>query len=157
MKKWLILIAIIILATIQTTWPHFLVFFNSKPDLLLVFAVSLIFFLDFKTTLIFASCAGLAKDIFLPQHYALNLIIFAVFSYLVWRISKQISTDNFYVRLAIIATVVFFNNIITGIQVINSGCVITLGIFLRNIILIPVYSTLLAPLIFKLIKKITIN
>ena len=156
MKKWLLLPAIIILVTLQLVWPGFLVFFNCKPDLLLVFAVSLVFYLDFKTALIFALLAGVAKDIFLPVFSAINTISFSVWSYLIYRLSSQISTENIYVRLAVVLVPVFLNNIIVGLQILNSGNIIPAGIFLRNLIIPSVYSAALSPLIFKLIKRITV-
>ena len=156
MKKWLLLSAIIILTTLQLIWPGFLVFFHCKPDLLLVFTVSLVFYLDFKTALIFAVLAGLTKDIFLPVFFAVNTISFSVWSYLAYRLSGQISTENDYVRLAIVLIAAFLNNIITGLGILNSGNIIPPGIFLRNLIIPSVYSAALSPLIFKLIKKITV-
>ena len=156
MKKWLLLLAIIILVTLQLIWPNFLIFFNCKPDLLLIFTVSLVFYLDFKTALIFGFFAGLAKDIFLPSSFAINTIFFGIWSYLVNCLSGQISTENNYVRLGIILIVTFLNNIISGLLIISSGGIIPLGIFLRNLIILLVYSVALAPLIFKLIKKITL-
>lgn len=155
MKKWLLLLAIIILVTLQLTWPGFLIFFNCKPDLLLVFTVSLVFYLDFKTALIFGILAGLVKDIFLPQLFAINTISFSVWSYLIYRLSRQISTENNYVRLVIVLITAFLNNIMAGLQILNSGNIIPVGIFLRNLIVLSVYSTALSPLVFKLIKRIT--
>lgn len=155
MKKAFLFLAVIILSILQLTWPGFLVFFHCKPDFLLVFAVSAVFYLDFKSALIAAVIAGLAKDIFLPGDLPINTILFSLWSYLVYRLSQQISTDSHYVRLAIVLIAAFFNNIATGLWVINSGNIIPAGIFIRNLIIPPVYSTVLSPLVFKLIKKIT--
>ncbi len=155
MKKWLLLSGIIILTTLQLTWPAFLVFFHCKPDLLLVFAVSLVFYLDLKTALIFSILAGLAKDIFLPLTLPINAISFSVWSYLVYRLSRQISCEEDYVRLGIILIAAFLNNIAGGLQVLNSGNIVPPGIFLRNLIIPSVYSAALSPLVFKFIERIT--
>lgn len=155
MKKWFLSLAIIILVILQLTWPGFLTFFRCKPDLLLIFAVSLVFYFDFKTAFIFAVLSGLAKDIFLPQVFALNTIYFSLWSFLTYRLSRQVSTDNDYVRLAIVIIAVFLNNIIIGLGVLNSGSIIPAGIFLRNLIIVPVYSAALSAAVFNLIKRIT--
>jgi rod shape-determining protein MreD len=155
MKKCLLLLAIIILLTLQLAWPGFLIFFNCKPDLLLVFAVSLVFYLDFKTALIFGILSGLAKDMFLPVTFATNTISFSLLSYLIHILARRVSTETNYVRFAIILIASFLNNIVAGLGIIRAGNIIPLGIFLRNLIILSVYSMALSPLIFKLIKKIT--
>jgi rod shape-determining protein MreD len=156
MKKWFFLLAIVILATLQLTWPVFLSFFNCKPDLLLILILAAVFYLDFKFALVFSILAGLTKDTFLPSTFALNTILFSIWSYLVYRISRQISTDNDYVRLILVLIVALLNNIIIGLQSLNSGNIIPVGIFLRTLIATSIYTVLLSPLVFKLAKKITV-
>jgi hypothetical protein len=58
------------------------------------------------------------------------------------------------VRLALVLVTVLLNNFILGIQNIAIGNITPPGVFLRNLIIVSVYSTLLSPLIFKLTKKI---
>jgi len=154
MKKWFFLLIAIILAAFQLSWPVALSFFNCKPDLLLALAVALVFYLDFKAALFFAVFCGLLKDVFLPSPFALNTILFSFWSYLIYRLSSQISTENEYVRLAILLIAALSNNIIIGLQSINSGNIIPPVIFLRNLTIPPVYTAALAPLIFKLTKRI---
>ncbi len=157
MKKWLYLLTIIILATLQLIWPSFLIFFNCKPDLLLILTIAFVFYLDFKTALVLAILSGLAKDIFLPIPFALNTILFSIWSYLIYRASRQISIENDYVRLAIVLITALLNNIIIGLVIINSGNIIALGIFLRNIIIPSFYTVAVSPLVFKLVKKLNDN
>lgn len=156
MKKWPLLLIAIILATFQLTWPVFLSFFNCKPDLLLILAVTLIFYLDFKAALIFAVFCGLLKDVFLPSSVALNTILFSLWSFLIYRLSSQVSTEDDYMRLAIVLVVSLLNNIVIGLQSINSGNIIPPFIFLRNLIIPSVYTAALSPLVFKLVKRITV-
>lgn len=154
MKKWPFFLAIIILATLQLIWPSFLIFFHSKPDLLLVFAIASVFYLDYRAALLFSLLAGLLKDVFLPPFFLINTFFFGVWSYLVYRLSRQISTDNNYVRLLIVLVVALINNIITGLAVLKSGNTIPLGVFLRTVIISSVYTTALSLLIFKFTKKL---
>ncbi|MBU4419078.1 MAG: rod shape-determining protein MreD [Candidatus Omnitrophica bacterium] len=155
MKKLNFLLVIVILATVELNWPNFLNFFYCKPDLLLIFMVALVFYTDFKTALIFGILAGLVKDVFLPWAQAINTVCFSIFSYAVYRLSRQISTEEDYLLWAIVLVVALLNNFIIGLQSVTTGNIIPAGIFLRNLIIASVYTTALSPLIFKLTKKIS--
>jgi len=155
MKIILLLLVIVLLTVLQLTWPGFLIFFNCKPDLLLVFAVALVFFMNFRIAFLFAVLTGIVKDLFLPTGLAVNTISFGGWSYLVFRLSTQISTDNEYVRLFTLLVVLFLNSLITGLIILHSGNTVSPGIFFRNLVIPSVYSIALSPLIFKLIKKIS--
>lgn len=155
MKKWSLVLTAIIFVIAQLTWPVFLIFFNCKPDLLLALSIVLVFILDFKTALVFAIFCGLLKDIFSLSPVALNTILFSLWSYLIHKLSTQISTENDYVRLGIALIVVLLNNITIGFLIINSGNIIPFFVFLRNLIIPTLYTVALFPLIFNLIKKIT--
>ena len=154
MKKLFFLLAIIILTTLELSWPAFLNFFYCKPDLLLIFMVALVFYTDFKTALLFGILAGLAKDVFLPGALAINTICFSIWSYSVYRLSRQISMEEDYVRGLIVLVAALLNNFIIGLQSVANGNIIAPGIFLRNLIIVSFYTTLLSPLIFKLTKRI---
>lgn len=157
MKKWFfLLLSIIGLVFLQLSWPVFLSFFNCKPDLLLILIVALVFYLDFKTALVFAVLAGLAKDLFLTQPFAINTILFGIWSYLIYLLSRQVSTENYYLRVTIVLIAALLNNIVTGLQIVKAGGVIPPGIFLRNLIISPVYTAALSVLVFRLTKKIVV-
>ena len=156
MKYLFFLLIIIILATLGLNWPIFLNFFYCKPDLLLIFMVALVFYTDFKTALIFGILSGLAKDVFLPWALPINTICFSIWSYSVYLLSRQISTEEAYVRWIIVLVVGLLNNFIIGIQSLAIGNIMPPGIFLRNLIIVSVYTSLLSPLIFKLTKKIAL-
>jgi rod shape-determining protein MreD len=159
MKKIYILLAIVVLTALELAWPAFLDFFYCKPDLLLAFAVSLVFFADFKTAFLSGTLCGLAKDLFLPWGFAVNTVCFGVLVYLVYRINRQISTEDFYVRLLIVLTAALLSNLVSGINAaaglegMASGGV-PAGIFLRNLLVSSFYTVLLAPAVFKLAQKI---
>jgi cell shape-determining protein MreD len=116
--------------------------------------VALVFYTDFKTALIFGILAGLAKDVFLPWTLAINTICFSIWSYSVYRLSRQISTDEAYVRWVIVLVVALLNNLIIGLLSVATGNIMPPGIFLRHLIMVSVYTTALSPLIFKLTKRI---
>ena len=155
MKKLLFLLIIIVLASLELNWPNFLNFFYCKPDFLLIFMVALVFYTDFRTALLFGILAGLAKDVFLPWPLAMNTICFSIWSYLIYRLSRQISTEEDYVRWAIVLVTVLLNNLVLGLRFIATGNIMPPGIFLRNLIIVIIYTTVVSPLIFKLTKKIS--
>ncbi|MDO8489238.1 MAG: rod shape-determining protein MreD [Candidatus Omnitrophota bacterium] len=156
MRKWFFLLIIILLVSLQLTWPVFLSFYNCKPDFLLILVVAFVFYLDFKIALVFTVLTGLVKDTFLPGVFAVNTFLFCVWSYLIYLLIRQISFENGYVRVVIVLIASLLNNIITGLEIINSGFIIAPGIFLRNLIISSVYTAALSPLIFKLTKKIAL-
>ncbi len=154
MKKWVLLLTIIALATLQLTWPGFLTFFNARPDLLLIFVIAAVFYLDFKVALVLSILCGLLKDVFLPGSFGINTILFPAWCYVIWRLGRQISTELGFIRPALVLTTALLNNIISGLQSVNLGGTIPPGIFLRNLIIPSLYTAALSPLIFKLTKKI---
>lgn len=155
MKKWLLLAVAMVLAVLQLSWPEFLVFFHARPDLLLIFVAAAVFYLDFKIALVFAIICGLLKDAFLPGDFGINTVLFSFWCYAIWKLGRQISTEQTIVRLAIVFITAFLNNIISGVQSVNLGNFIPAGIFLRNLIIPSLYTAALSPLVFKLTKKIT--
>ena len=155
MKNLLLFFAFIIFTLLELLWPNFLCFFSCKPDWLLVFAVSLTFYSDFKIALSFGILSGFVKDAFLPWNWPINTFCFALWIYLIWRLSRQISTEENYVRLALISAAAVLNNLAIGLQGIVLGNLTPAGIFMRNLIIISSYTTLISPLVFKLTKRIT--
>ncbi len=156
MRKLYFLLLIAILATAALSWPRFLNFFYCKPDLLLIFAVALVFYEDLKTALFFGIIAGLVKDVFLPQNFGINALCFSVWIYGAYRLSRQISTKESYVRLGIIFAAALLNNLALGLNVVVAGNIVPAGIFLRNLIITAVYTTLLSPVILKLTDLIAL-
>ncbi|MFA4988990.1 MAG: rod shape-determining protein MreD [Candidatus Omnitrophota bacterium] len=140
MKKLFLALVLIALATIQLNWPSFLVFFNNRPDLLLAFAIASAFRFNFRTALLLGLVSGLLKDAFLPSAVAVNTFTFGIWVYLVFRLSSQISTDNDYVRLAVMLIVALLNNLVLGFHVLGAGSYLPAGIFLRNLVLSSIYT-----------------
>lgn len=154
MKNLFFFLSIAALALLQLAWPPALNFFYCKPDFLLVISVALVFYLDYKTALVFALLAGLLKDAFLIQPFAVNALLFGIWSYAAYRLNRQISTEHSYIRAAVVLIAALLNNIITGLLIINNGGLIPPGIFLRNLIISSAYTAALSPLVFRLLKKI---
>jgi rod shape-determining protein MreD len=155
MNKWFIALVLIGLAIVQLAWPSFLSPFNIKPDLLLVFAVSLVFYFNLGAAIALGAACGLLKDAFLPQAAAINAVLFAVWIYSAFKLSSQISTDDDYARLSLILIAILLNNIVMGLRVLSLGGYVPAGIFLRNIIVGTLYSAAFSPLILKLTRRVS--
>jgi len=155
MRKWFLLLFLIVLATLELTWPKFLTFFYARPDLLLILCIAAVFYLDFKVALAISILSGLFKDIFLPVGFGMNTILFSIFCYCTHKIFRQISTEFDFMPMVLVLVVALFDNIISGFVTVNLGNIIPWGIFLRNLIIPSVYTALVSPLIFKLTKRIT--
>ncbi len=155
MRKLLLILILMVLTLLELIWPRFLSFFNARPDLLLVYMLAAVFFLDFKFALFLGILSGLIKDVFLPFNFGWNIILFAFWSYLIYKLLRQITAENLYLRVGLVLLVALFNNLIIGLQSLNSGNLIPWGIFLRNLIVTSVYTAGFAPWIFKLFAKIS--
>lgn len=155
MRKWFLLLLLIVLATLELTWPKFLTFFYARPDLLLICAIAAVFYLDFKLALAISILCGLFKDVFLPVGFGINTILFSIWCYFTHRLLRQISKEFDFMPLVLVLVVAIFNNIISGFVTVNLGNIIPLSIFLRNLIIPSVYTALVSPLVFKLTKRIS--
>lgn len=156
MKKWLLLLAgVIALAVLQLSWPRPLVFFHARPDLLLAFVIAAVFYLDLKNALVLAIICGLLKDSFLPGSFGVNTLLFSAWCYLTWLLGRQISTEHEVMRFAVVLIAAFLNNLVVGAQSVNLGNHIPAIIFLRNLVIPPLYTAALSSPVFKLVRKIT--
>ncbi|MCK9571998.1 MAG: hypothetical protein M0Q96_01825 [Candidatus Omnitrophica bacterium] len=153
MKKWLFGLLIICLGVLQLSPIGILNFFNLKPDLLLIACLASVFFFRFKYAFLISIFCGLFKDAFLVYPATLNTISFAAWSYIIFRVAKEISTDNILVKVGLVFLVALLQNIIMAVLSSYYG-VISLGIYLRVIIFASIYTAFVSPLIFILSKKI---
>lgn len=153
MKKWLFLFLAFGLGLLQLSPLGVLTPFNIKPDLLLIAALSAVFFFEFKYAFFLSVFCGLFKDAFLVYPLALNTFSFALWSYLVFRVAKEISTENILVKIGVVFLVALLQNIITGIAC-SYGGIVPAGIYLRVVVFGSIYTALVSPLVFKLAKVI---
>ena len=154
MKKPLVKISVflgtaIICGALQVTILENFMVFGVKPDLLLICAcfASLIF--EFRIALALSVFCGLFKDAFAVSSFGLNASLFALWTYLIYRLGKEIPLDHDYVRIGIVFIVALLHNIICGLIFIYSGESIPFGIFLRIVSIESIYTAIVMPLIFK--------
>jgi len=153
MKKWPFIILIFCLGLLQLSPLGALTPFNIKPDLLLIAALTSVFFFEFKYAFLLSVFCGLFKDVFLVYPLVLNTFTFALWSYLVFRVAREISTENILVKVGVVFLIALLQNIIMAIASSYSG-IIPPGIYMRVVLFGSIYTAAVAPLVFKLAKII---
>ena len=155
MKIRLFLLAVFIVSLLQVTILDSFKLFSVKPDFLLVMIIIASLFLEWKQAIFFAVVAGSLKDIFSINTFGLNIFLFALWSYLVTKLSRKISLENNMLRGAIVFVVIISNAVLIyslALFLGNSG--ISAGVFLRVMFLEAIYAALISPLVFIALKPI---
>lgn len=152
MKKWFFLLIILIAVIFDTAILSHLRIFNVNPNLLLIIIVAASLCFELRWALFFSILAGALKDIFCANAIGINVLIFALLSLLVIKLSREIPIDNNLTFAALIFIAVFLSDIIIRLAYVYLGKYIPLGIFLRIAFLESLYTMLISPLVFKIIK-----
>lgn len=139
---------------LQVTWFNNIRIFCVQPDLLLICAVLASLTFEFRWALAFCILAGIFKDIFCALPFGLNTALFCLWCVLIIELSKRITIEDDYARLALLFVVVLLHNLVFGLILVYSGSFIPLGIFLRNLSIGTIYTTLFLPLLFEITNPI---
>ena len=154
MKKFLFFLAILIACLLQVTILNYFKIFNIAPDLLLIFVVIAGLTFELRWALIFGLFAGLLKDVFSTNAFGINSALFVLWGYLIVILNRQIAIENNALRAGLVFIVALLHDILAGLVYLYSGNLIPLGVFLRIVILQPIYTALFLPLVFKSIKPV---
>ena len=157
MKKLIFLLIIIISGILQVTLLNNIRIFYVKPDLLLICVVLASLFFDFKWAFAFSIFAGIFKDSFIASPFGINTILFPVWCILIVELAKKISIDFDLIQLGLLFIISLLHNIVQGTTLIYLGNFIPFGIFLRNVSVSAIYTTLLSPLVFEITNPIYSN
>lgn len=152
MKKWIFLLIIVILGALQVTILDYLRIFHVRPDLLLITLVVASLNFDLRRAIIFGLFAGIIKDVFGAGTFGLNTLLFPLWSFLLFKLSRQISVDDDLIRMGLVAVLVIVHNTVFGIILISQGELISFGIYLRIVIVETILTTLVSPLVFRISK-----
>jgi rod shape-determining protein MreD len=156
MVRLIFSLTILILGLLQVTLLDSVSFFLVKPDLLLISALTASLTLNFKTAFILSVLAGLFKDTFSANSFGINTLLFALWSFVIAKLSQKVSLDYDYIRIALIFIIAVIHNIFTAILFIYLKESIPLGLVLRIVIIGSIYTAIVFPLILKLNKVILI-
>jgi len=144
---------IIFLCVLQVTFLDFFRIFGIKPDLILIGVIFLSLRLELRQALVLAICAGALKDIFGPHQIAVNTPLLCLWTYLVIRLSRDLSFDHPLIRAALIFFVCLTNEIVSGIIFFFLGSYTPIGAFLRVWFLESLYTAAVSPLVFKAVRS----
>ncbi|MCM8795507.1 MAG: hypothetical protein NC928_02295 [Candidatus Omnitrophica bacterium] len=126
--------------------------FGVKPQITLAIVVIINLIFDSKRAFFLSIFAGLLKDIFAVNSFGINLSLYALFSFLIGRLTKKISFEHRLSILGLIFSVVVINAIFLRFIFYLSGCVVYLGIFLRIMALEGIYTLACLSVLFRFFK-----
>jgi len=152
MKKCFFLLLILTAVFLEVSILNSFRIFNVKPSLLLILVVIASLSFELRWALFFCILAGALKDIFCVNIFCWNALMFALLCFLISKLSREITVDNYLVSIILVFFVVFLSDIIVRLAFAYSGKYIPLGIFLRTAFFESLYTMLVAPLVFKVVK-----
>ncbi len=149
MKQLIFISVIIIFVLLEATVLNCVNVFNVQPDLLLACVIIASLFLEPAWAIFLSIFAGILKDIFSVNAFGMNTIFFFLWSLLIVRLSRKITFESNYIRLALVFIIVMLNNIVIRLVFLFLGNFISWGIFLRITFIESLYTALIFPLVLK--------
>ncbi len=156
MKKMIFMSAIIICGLLQATVLNYINIFNVKPDLLLNSVIIAVLFFEPIWAIFFSIFSGVLKDIFSINAFGIHTILFFLWSFLIIKLSRKISFDSDYIKLALLFIAVIANNIILSLIFLFLGNFISLGLFLRITFIESLYTVLLFSFLLKFARNLSL-
>ncbi|MBI4972572.1 MAG: rod shape-determining protein MreD [Candidatus Omnitrophica bacterium] len=152
MKKRFFLIMIIAVILEAAVLDYFKIF-GVKPDLILLSVIApSLYYLETKWCVFFAILAGILKDVLGINSFGINTFLFPLWVILILKVSKKISLDINFIRIAIVLAVTILNNLAAGLILLSWGRFIPLLSFLRILLVQTVYTTAVSYPLFKFLK-----
>ena len=140
-------------ALLQVSLLPYLRFFGTKPDLFLICVVVASLYFDVESALLMSLLCGVLKDIFSINTFGLNTFFMPIFSFLLMKISRKLALDYTPVLCTAVFLTTFFYAIISRVALGYLGTVVPFWAFLRISLIESLYTALIFPLVFRLIKK----
>ncbi len=153
MRKWDFFIFILLAFFCEATFLNYFKIFNVAPQLVLSLVVLASLFRQERLALGTAVFAGMLKDLLNIQAFGLNTILFPLWSFAVIRLSKKISLDNNFSRVALVCIIVFLqDSVVNLIDFTLNKSAVSLGLFLRITFLDCLYTSAVLPLLLRIIR-----
>jgi rod shape-determining protein MreD len=157
-KKWYFFILILIAALLESVFLNYFKIFYVRPNLILCLVVLASLCLDIRESLLLAIFGGLLQDALTLHKFGANVLLLPLWSFLIIELSRKISIDENYMRLALILITALIHNIASGlINFYFISAIIPGGVYLRITILEPLYTAFIFVLIFRFLKPIIIK
>jgi rod shape-determining protein MreD len=150
MRNWIFLPAIIILGLSQATILDFIRVFNAKPDLLLSSAVFVSLVLPWRWAFGLSIFAGFFKDMLAVESFGINTLLFSLWSWLVYRLSRKISIETSLLRALLVFIIVFLHQLVAGLLLVLSGARVSFGGSFSIALFNSFYGAVIFPLFFKI-------
>lgn len=157
MRNWLFFSLTLFLGVLELTLLGYFKIFNIKPDLLLISAVFASLLLEPQPATALSLSAGLIKDCTSSNLFGLNTSLFVLWSFLIMKLNRKISLENNFLRLGLVFAVALLHNTVSGIILLYLGRAIPAGIFLRMVLVGSLYTALVSPLVFGIIKRVVLR
>jgi rod shape-determining protein MreD len=151
-KKNFILL-MFLFALLQVTLLPYFRLFGTKPDLFLICVVVASLYFDVESALLMSLLCGILKDIFSINVFGLNTFFMPVFSFLMMKISRKLAMEDTPVLCTVIFLTTFFYAVLSRVALGYLGTVVPFWAFLRISLIESLYTTLIFPLVFRLIKR----
>lgn len=155
MKKFFIFLLIIIIAVLlEITVLDYFKILNVKPDIILIITVIAVLYLKSGWGIVLCVFAGIFKDSFSINTFGINTLLLTLWGFLILKLDKKITIDNNLIRAILIFIILILNDIVTRVIFLSLGRFVSFGIFLRITFLESLYTALISPLVFKVLKPI---
>jgi len=152
MKKRSLYLVIVLLALFQATLLNYFRIFNVKPDLLLICAVFAGLVFELKQALLFSLVLGFLKDALAAQVFAAHIFYFPFLAAVTHFLAKKVPIETTLVRSVLIFLAVILIDLLKKFFQFSTENYFTLGVYLKVIILESLYTALVSPLIFKVLR-----
>ncbi|HNX81667.1 MAG TPA: rod shape-determining protein MreD [Candidatus Omnitrophota bacterium] len=141
-RKFLFFLIILAVACMQATVLNCVSLFGVKPDVLLLLVIVCGLYFSPGWALGYSIVAGCCKDLFTASGWGINIVLFAVLSILLEMLRKRIRFDNQNIRLSVVylSCLAYY---LSSVVFIPRSSVIPTGVFLRSILVGPIYGAAL--------------
>jgi rod shape-determining protein MreD len=150
-KKNLIFV-ILFFALFQVAFLHQLRFFGAKPDLFLICVVAASLYFEVEYALFISLLCGVLKDIFSINSFGLNTFLMPILSFFVMKLSRKVALDDTPVLCVAAFLIAVIYSIASRIILGYLGTAVPFWAFLRISFCEALYTALVFPLAFRLIK-----
>ncbi len=154
MRGILYLSVIILLGFFQVSVLDVFRVWNVRPDLLLIGMAASGVYLPPAWALSLGILAGLWKDVFSAGPFGVNTLLFSLWSLALMKLTRKISIDNYIIFAGTIAVIVALDALLVRLVFLYFGKVVSLGIFLRILVLETIYTAAVSVPLFKLAELI---
>lgn len=152
MKKFYIPIYVLLIAfflILESTFFSRLDFFGAQPNLVLVFAIILTFFISREASVVSALIAGGIEDFYIGRMIGSNVIAMVLTVYIISRFTSRIIKENILTPMAVIFIGSLINGAVMAILLALAGNGELLNLmYFKNVILGSIYNVLISLIIY---------